>query len=121
MLRESDWGKQIFYMTRATLKLANNTTISLLDENHIKYIEPEGGCFLILDLRDVLKEKGLNEEELWKHLFYDYKVNISQGIGYYFKEEGYYRMCHIVNRDFIEEGVRRIAKMIKELPPKQKV
>lgn len=54
-------------------------------------------------------------------LYYDYKVNISQGIGYYFEEEGYYRMCHIVNSDFIEEGIRRIAKMIKELPPKQSI
>lgn len=84
MLKESDWGRQIFYQTRATLKQANNTTIELLDANNIKYIPPEGGCFIILDLREVLKEKGLSEDELWKKLYYDYKVNISQGIGYYF-------------------------------------
>jgi len=53
---------------------------------------------------------------MWHKVFYEYKVNITPGNLYKVKELSYFRMCHIMEEDFIKEGLRRLHNFINDEP-----
>ena len=85
-----------------------------LDAEQIKYIEPEGGLFIVLDLRSYLKEKTFEaEKDLFEHLFYKYKIYINYGHSFGFTEPGFFRVIFSRLKPTMEEAVNRIAAGLK--------
>lgn len=77
---------------------AIETTCLELDRWNLKYMKPEAGVFVFVDLRDYLRENiQLNEYLIFKKMFYEYKVNASCGLDYKASEPGFFRICTVID------------------------
>ena len=109
MLVKSNYGQEIIKYGKELLKQYFDKILKSLDEANIKYIKPEAGCFVFIDLRDYLSEGSYEAEDLlWKKIFYKYRVNISCGSDFHALEPGYYRLCPMTDTQILQEGLRRI-------------
>ncbi|XAR70254.1 1-aminocyclopropane-1-carboxylate synthase [Bertholletia excelsa] len=60
----------------------------------IRSLEGNGGLFLWMDLRRLLKDATFGAEmALWKVIIYDVKLNVSPGSSFHCSEPGWFRVC----------------------------
>ena len=95
-----------------TRRLVLSSTIvkEKLDAENIRYLEPEGGLFIIVDLRSYLKDNTFEEEKaLFEHLLYKHKIYINFGQSFGFSDPGFFRVIFSRLTPTMEEAVHRIA------------
>lgn len=86
----------------------------MLDAEKIPYLEPEGGLFIVLDLRSYLKKKTFEaEKDLFEHLFFKHKIYINFGHSFGFTEPGFFRVIFSRLKPTMVEAVHRIASGLK--------
>jgi DNA-binding transcriptional MocR family regulator len=54
VLKRTNYGQEIYKYSKEQLEHAIRTTIEALKEHDIEYIEPEGGCFVWINLNKYL-------------------------------------------------------------------
>ncbi|XP_057763136.1 1-aminocyclopropane-1-carboxylate synthase-like isoform X2 [Arachis stenosperma] len=61
----------------------------------IKCLQSNGGLFLWLDLRPLLKKQTFEEEmALWRVIIHKVKINVSPGCSFHCCEPGWFRVCY---------------------------
>lgn len=61
----------------------------------IKCLQSNGGLFVWMDLRDLLKKPTFESElELWRVIIHEVKINVSPGCSFHCSEAGWFRVCY---------------------------
>lgn len=71
--------------------------VRLLKEESIDFTEPKGGIFLMIDLSHYLeKHLEATEKSIKISLFYDYRVNVFEGLQFEAIKPGTFRLCYLI-------------------------
>lgn len=92
----------------------------------IRCLESNGGLFLWMDLRGLMKKQTMEEEmRLWKVIIDEVKINVSPGCSFHCSEAGWFRVCYANMDDrAVEVALSRIRSFVvkngeAKKPPKK--
>lgn len=82
-----------------------------LDDLGIPYIRAQAGFFILFDLSNWMGTQS--EAEFWQSVFYQSKLNISPGKGFYCQQPGWFRLCYMSDIP-IKEILGRLRRIIMQ-------
>lgn len=80
----------------------------------IKCLQSNGGLFVWMDLRHLLKKPSFEAEmELWKVIIHEVKINVSPGSSFHCSEPGWFRVCYANMDDkAVQVSLQRIRTFV---------
>ncbi|KAJ1411777.1 Pyridoxal phosphate-dependent transferase, major domain [Sesbania bispinosa] len=80
----------------------------------IKCLQSNGGLFVWMDLRDLLKKPTYESEmELWRVIIHEVKINVSPGSSFHCSEPGWFRVCYANMDDrTVQVSLQRIRNFV---------
>ncbi|KAN0018441.1 hypothetical protein ACTFIU_011057 [Dictyostelium citrinum] len=128
ILKDKEYLDRYIKTNQANLKEAYEFASNLLNQYSIPFIQSSSGVFLSLDLRACLKclpddddDSGNNDNDpfykeikLWEAIFKN-KVFLNSGKLCYFEKPGFFRLVFTLPKDFVEQGIKRIAEVYNSL------
>ncbi len=114
MIADERWVNTYLAEMQEGLRRACASVTAALDDAGIDYMPPEGGYFLLCDLREHLDEPTWEaEERLWRRLLEEANVNITPGAACRNSEPGFMRICFAAaSTEAAVEAVRRLGKVL---------
>ncbi|XP_061337824.1 1-aminocyclopropane-1-carboxylate synthase isoform X2 [Gastrolobium bilobum] len=87
-----------------------------LAEVGLKCLPSNGGLFVWMDLRRLLKNPNFESEmELWKVIIHDVKINVSPGSSFHCSEPGWFRACYANMDDTtVQVSLQRIRNFVHQ-------
>lgn len=82
----------------------------------IKCLQSNGGLFVWMDLRGLLKNATFESEiELWRVIIHEVKINVSPGVSFHCSEPGWFRVCYanMDDRD-VQIALQRIRSFVTQ-------
>ena len=67
----------------------------------------------MISLKKYLEDNNETEQNVWRQLFYEYRVNISGGLHFKMDEPGWFRLCYLIADEKIVEGIKRIGMFLR--------
>ncbi|KAN0037692.1 hypothetical protein ACTFIV_003045 [Dictyostelium citrinum] len=128
ILKDKEYLDRYIKTNQANLKEAYEFASNLLNQYSIPFIQSSSGVFLSLDLRACLNclpddddDSGNNDNDpfykeikLWEAIFKN-KVFLNSGKLCYFEKPGFFRLVFTLPKDFVEQGIKRIAEVYNSL------
>ncbi|KAN0044921.1 hypothetical protein ACTA71_006447 [Dictyostelium dimigraforme] len=127
ILKDREYLERYIKTNQSNLKEAYEFASNLLNQYSIPFIKSSSGVFLSLDLRACLKcipdgddhennnqDKFSKEIILWEKIFKN-KVFLNSGKLCYFEKPGFFRLIFTLPKDFVEQGIKRIANVYNSL------
>lgn len=109
-LADANAVKDFTHESNARVSKALALLKSLLPE--VKIHAPEAGMFLMADFRELLPDNG-SEDELFKRLLNESKINMTPGMEMGLTVPGYFRVCYARDEDELQEFARRLRPLLK--------
>ncbi|CAK8544219.1 unnamed protein product [Lathyrus sativus] len=82
----------------------------------IKCLQSNGGLFVWMDLRGLLKNATFKSElKLWRVIIHEVKINVSPGVSFHCSEPGWFRVCYanMDDRD-VQIALQRIRSLVTQ-------
>ncbi|KAM9945161.1 hypothetical protein ACTFIT_003413 [Dictyostelium discoideum] len=129
ILKDREYLERFIKTNQSNLKESYEFASNLLNQYSIPFIKSSSGVFLSLDLRACLKylpndtttdddqdntDPFSKEIKLWEEIFKN-KVFLNSGKLCYFEKPGFFRLVFTLPKDFIEQGIKRIAQVYNSL------
>ncbi|KAK5576994.1 hypothetical protein RB653_001931 [Dictyostelium firmibasis] len=125
ILKDREYLERYIKTNQKNLKEAYEFASNLLNQYSIPFIKSSSGVFLSLDLRACLKclpdeddednkDAFSKEIKLWEAIFGN-KVFLNSGKLCYFDKPGFFRLVFTLPKDFVEQGIKRIATVYNSL------
>lgn len=104
------------FLAESAKRLAQRYRIftSGLTKVGINCLQSNGGLFVWMDLRGLLKEATFESElELWRVIIHEVKINVSPGVSFHCSEPGWFRVCYanMDDRD-VQIALQRIRSFV---------
>lgn len=106
---------EVIKTSKTELYKTHNYMVDMLAKHGIKATPAQAGIFMLVDMRRFMKGDSAEAEiDLWRHLFENYKINMSPGALFEADAFGIYRICFAHPMDMLQELDRRFAKLAAE-------
>lgn len=88
----------------------------------IKCLQSNGGLFVWMDLRHLLKKATFESEmELWRVIIHEVKINVSPGASFHCHEPGWFRVCYANMDDMaVQISLQRIRSFVLQSKKEKK-
>ncbi|KAJ4843883.1 acetyl-CoA synthetase [Turnera subulata] len=116
MLSDDEFVENFLAESSRRLGKRHGNFTSELEQVGINCLKGNGGLFVWMDLRHLLREKTYEGEmELWRMIINDVKLNVSPGSSFHCVEPGWFRVCFAnVDDETVEVAMRRIRAFVLE-------
>jgi 1-aminocyclopropane-1-carboxylate synthase len=117
LLADPLWVDSFAAESRRRLAVSYDRCVAALDSAGLPHLAAEAGFSVWIDLRGRLREPTFESERaLWKELLTSTRVNILPGGEFASPEPGWFRLCHTVEPDVVEEGIERLGRAARSGP-----
>lgn len=110
LLQDKSFVKTFLGENKKRLGNRHSVTFSRLQQAGIRCADSSGGLYCWIDMRHLLVSANVEEENnLWKRLLYDVKVNLTPGFACRYAEAGWFRLCFAnVDEQTLDVALERI-------------
>jgi len=103
---------EVIKTSKAELYKAHNYVIAMLGRHGIKATPGQAGIFILVDMRRYMKGDSPEAEiDLWRHLYEQYKINMSPGALFEAEDYGIFRICFAHPTNMMEELDKRFERL----------
>ncbi|KAL8137183.1 hypothetical protein V2J09_003184 [Rumex salicifolius] len=116
MLSDDDFVDTYLYESKKRLARRYKMFTRGLQQVGISSLKSNGGLFLWMDLRRLLKESTIEADtSLWRVIIEEVKLNVSPGSSFHCSEPGWFRVCFAnMDDDTVEVALRRIRIFMRK-------
>jgi aspartate/methionine/tyrosine aminotransferase len=114
LISDDPWVDGYVASMRALLGGAYRRVTAALDVGEIRFMPAEAGFFVLVDLRRFLSSPTWEaEDQLWRRILNETRVNLTPGSACHVGEPGFFRLCYAgLPTETVEVGVQRIAQLL---------
>ena len=109
-----DAGPNLMTEKIALLKSRRDLAVKELQKiENIKLVPPQGAFYAYIDIRNIIKEKGMTSLQFSERLLENQHVAMVPGEG--FGTEGFLRLSYAVNNNDLIEGINRLKQELSDV------
>ena len=116
LLSNDAWVDEYLAENRRRLKDSYSAVTAVLDSYDVPHLRADSGLFFVVDARPMMRESTWEaEDEVWRTLVTEHKLNITPGVECHNGEPGFMRLVFsCVSPDAAVEGAHRLGRFASD-------